>query len=663
MRKILVYSLALTVCQAINLFGQSVDHDTAIGSLEALLETRISTAAKYSQTTSEAPASVTIITAEDISDYGYETLDDILMNVRGFYTSNDRNYTYIGVRGFSRPTDYNNRILLLMNGHTINDNVYGSAPFGTEMAMDLGIVDRIEIVRGPGSALYGTGAMFAVINIITKKGDMVDGLMASGKVGSYGKVVGCLTYGKELKNGLDIMISGMKGDIEGQSLYYADYDDPSTNNGMANDLDEDRYFGLITTISYRSFKFQGVGLSREKEVPTGAWNVAFNAKPSKTLDQWNHLEFKYDGPVTPNKNILLRGYFSHYYYKGWLPYDVIQYDASIGKQLGGEGQFRWDFRTSNTLTMGIEYQRNSHVDYKYWNADTVYFDKNIPFDVLSLYCQDEYQITENLSLTFGLRHDRYSDADNSTAPRGAIVYSPVKSGTLKLLYGEAYRKPNFYEANYDDRFSGYKANPGLGPEKIGTLELVWEQRLAKNFLGVISLYSYRMKDLIDQEIDPADSLIQYQNVNHVRATGLELGFDARLQSGVSGYTNYIYQEAKDSKLGTWLSNSPSHMFKAGLSYPLKPNFHAGGEFIYESSRLTIRETRTAPFFLVGLNLRFTPRFSEYSEWERLANMMEMSFQVNNLFNVSYEMPAGFEHRQTSIVQNGRNFVLKMGIKL
>ncbi|RKY92668.1 TonB-dependent receptor, partial [candidate division KSB1 bacterium] len=156
-------------------------------SLNALLNIKISTAAKYAQKVSEAPASVTIITSEDIERYGYRTLDEILMSVRGFYTRNDRNYVYVGLRGFSRLTDYDNRILVLLDGHTLNEDIYGAPSFGTDLGIDPNIIERVEIVRGPGSALYGTGAMFAIINIITKKGNIIDGLNLRAETGSYGR--------------------------------------------------------------------------------------------------------------------------------------------------------------------------------------------------------------------------------------------------------------------------------------------------------------------------------------------------------------------------------------------------------------------------------------------------------------------------------------------
>ena len=142
--------------------------DTRDLSLDSLLVMQISTASKHWETAGEAPASVTVITSEMIQKFGFRTLAEALASVRSFYVSYDRNYTYLGIRGFSRPTDYNDRILLLLNGHTINEGFSGTSPFGTDFALDLNSVDRIEVVRGPGSALYGSGAIFAVVNVITR---------------------------------------------------------------------------------------------------------------------------------------------------------------------------------------------------------------------------------------------------------------------------------------------------------------------------------------------------------------------------------------------------------------------------------------------------------------------------------------------------------------
>jgi outer membrane receptor for ferrienterochelin and colicins len=136
--------------------------------LDGLLNTPVSTGAKYAQDIRQVSGSVSIVTAEDIRRFGYRTLEEVLQSMAGVYTSYDRNYAQAGIRGFSRPSDFNNRILLLIDGHTTNESMWGSAMLGEDLVLDLHAVDRIEVVRGPASALYGTGAMFGVINIITR---------------------------------------------------------------------------------------------------------------------------------------------------------------------------------------------------------------------------------------------------------------------------------------------------------------------------------------------------------------------------------------------------------------------------------------------------------------------------------------------------------------
>src|SRR4029434_3099703 len=158
-------------------------------SLEDLMRTdagRVFGASERSQPVTEAPSSVSFITAEDITRYGYKTLADILHGVRGLYVSDDRNFSFLGARGFGKPGDYNSRILLLVNGHRVNDNIYGQAEIGAEFGLDPATFERVEIIRGPASSLYGDSAFFAVVNVITKTGAAVDGASVSYEAGSYG---------------------------------------------------------------------------------------------------------------------------------------------------------------------------------------------------------------------------------------------------------------------------------------------------------------------------------------------------------------------------------------------------------------------------------------------------------------------------------------------
>src|SRR6266516_5690248 len=124
-------------------------------SLEVLAEVRVYSASKFVQKLSEAPSNVTVITAADIKAYGYRKVIDILRSIPGLYTTYDRNYDFLGVRGFERPGDFNSRVLLLLDGIRLNENVYNQAALGTEFIVDVDLIDRVEFVPGPGSSIYG----------------------------------------------------------------------------------------------------------------------------------------------------------------------------------------------------------------------------------------------------------------------------------------------------------------------------------------------------------------------------------------------------------------------------------------------------------------------------------------------------------------------------
>ena len=195
-------------------------------SLDSLLNTRISAASKYSQTADEAAASVTIVTADDIERNGYVNLGEVLEGVRGFYLSNDRNYQYLGTRGFSRPSDYNNRILVLVDGHTLNEHTWGSAQVGDDITLDLASIERIEIVRGPGSVLYGTNAMFAVINVVTKDAGALDGITVGARAATIGQRQASLSAGRSLGANTSFSVTGTYTQSEGERVYFPEFDAP-----------------------------------------------------------------------------------------------------------------------------------------------------------------------------------------------------------------------------------------------------------------------------------------------------------------------------------------------------------------------------------------------------------------------------------------------------
>jgi outer membrane receptor for ferrienterochelin and colicins len=636
------------------LFAQDKKTAAQEASIEDLLKEKVQTASKYDQNVAEAPASIAIVSAEDIKRYGYRTLDEIFFSLAGFYISYDRNYSYLGVRGFGRPTDYNNRILLLVNGLRMNETIFGLALFETAFGIDMADIERVEVIRGPGSSLYGTSAMLAVINVITKNGLGKPGLSVSAETGSYGRRKATASYGQTLKNGMDIFVSARWADIKGQNLYFPEYDTPETGHGVARDLDGDRFNGAFAAFEYKGFRFQGYSSRRQKDIPTGSWGVDFNAPSTYSLDTQRFLEFTYDRKISSKFRLTGRGYFNEYLYEETYPIDGIAYkDEAKNRLWGGEIKAVWDPASNNRLILGLEYRNNYQDFYRYSRPEFDYFGGNFPLNIYSFYGQDEWHLSRALSLTLGFRYDRYSTSDEYLAPRAAMVFHAARDVTFKLLYGEAFRAPSIYEKYYyDDTGNGgykQKVNPLLTGEKIRTFELVVEHDLGAGLLGTISLYSFRMKGLIDLIQDSTDGFYEYKNIRQVEAAGFELGLRARLNNGWQGYANYSYQMARNESDDLKITNSPTHLAKAGLSFPMLRTFQLGVQALYESARRTVYGTKTDPFLLVHVNLVSKP----------ICNHLGFSIRIINLFDQAYRYPGGLEHRMDAILQDGRHWIFRL----
>ena len=215
-------------------------------SLEELGTIKIDTvfaASKFSEKVTDAPSSVTIVTRDEITRFGYRTLSDIVRAVRSFDVVYDRTYSYTGARGFNSVDDYGSRTLLLIDGHRMNDPIYAIAAVGTEGLLEVGLIERVEFIRGPGSAIYGSNAFLAVINVVTRSGASVNGVEASADAGSFGTYSGRFSLGKKLANGIEYLVSGTTYTSDGPGrLFYQEFDAPETNQGIASHLNAERYW-------------------------------------------------------------------------------------------------------------------------------------------------------------------------------------------------------------------------------------------------------------------------------------------------------------------------------------------------------------------------------------------------------------------------------------
>ncbi|MCG2722707.1 MAG: TonB-dependent receptor, partial [Thermodesulfovibrionales bacterium] len=624
--------------------------------IEQLMEIEVATvygASKYEQKVTEAPSSITIITSNEIKKYGHRSLVDVLKSIRGFYVTYDRNYSYIGVRGFNRPGDYNARILLLLDGHRVNDNIYDSALIGAGLNID--IIDRIEVIRGPGASLYGSSAFFAVINIITRKGADLQGLEASGEAAGFDTYKGGLILGKKLDNGLDFILSGAMSDSNGQDLFYREFDGQATDNGIAEGCDYSRTHSLFSKFFYRGFTLEATYFSITKGIPTASYETVFNDPRTQATDERGFVSLNYSIPLGSTSEMQAEISYNHSHYYGKYLYDTppltLNEDESWGSWWGGELKLISKFIQGHTVTLGSEFRDNFRQDQKNYDKSPYFLYLNDTRDSTlgALYIQDEVALMSNITLNAGIRYDHYRNFGGTTNPRLAVIYNPYQQIFLKLLYGRAFRAPNVYELYYNDSGNTMKANPHLDPETITTYEIVLEYFFKNTFFITVSGYDYKIKNLISQQSDPADGLLVFRNVEEIEAKGIEFAMKGKWE-GLEGKISYTRQEAENARTGECLTNSPKHLAKLNLIVPLiKEKLFLGLEEQYMSKRKTLENRYTDSLFITNLTILS----------QKLAKGLEVSGSIYNLFDEKYSDPGAGEHIQDMIEQDGVNFRFKV----
>ena len=633
-------------------------------SLEELMKLEVEevfTASKWVQSVTEAPAAVSIITSDEIRRHGYRTLAEILQSVRSFFVTYDRNYSYLGIRGFVRAGDYNSRVLLLIDGQRTNENVYNSSYFGTEFAVDVDLIDRVEIIRGPSSSIYGTNAFFAVVNVITKRGRNLKGFEFSTELASLNTYRTRASYGDEFRNGLDVVLSASFYHSKGQRrLYFEEFDAPETNGGIAEDADGEHSAQVLAGIRFKDLSLRVVENERKKLIPTASFESLFNDRRSQTIDRYGSANLQYNHLFASGLELTAKFSHNHYYYDGDYAYAGDAGATFIGKDLGKGRWWESEFQVTKALpkrhkfTAGFEHRYNSKQDQIYYADEPflLYTNYRGRSHNWGAYAQDEFPLGDKLTLNVGIRHDRYPSFGGTTNPRLALIYNPMKGTALKFLYGNAFRAPNLYELYYESNEG--RANPDLRPETIQTGEAVLEQYVGRHLRLSASLFTFRLDDLIVQRQAEEDSLRRFVNAGDVRSRGAEVEAEGKWNGGWQGRVSYSYQNSVDRETGGRLPNSPAHVGKVNLTAPLLPGrLFASLNAQHVSARETPGGGTTPAYTLANLNL-------VTRDWTKA---FDLSFGIYNLFNRAYADPGGEEHRQSLIYQNGRTFRAKLTYRL
>jgi outer membrane receptor for ferrienterochelin and colicins len=612
-------------------------------------------ASKLEEKVSEAPSYVTIVSRQELKKLGYKTLADVLAGVTSFHVVYDRNYHYVGVRGFGPPGDLNTRTLVLVNGHRVNDNIFETGAIGTDAFLDVNAIERVEIIRGPSSSLYGTNAFFGIINIVTRAGRDMRGVEVSAAVSQNSTYKAQAAYGKRFNNGFELFAAASVLSSQGADLYFPEFNRPAWNKGITVGTDYDQFYKVFAQASFKGFVLQGGYNWRKKGIPTASYAANYGDTRNHTVDARGFVELKYERQLAKWVGIFARAYYDQYDYEDMFVYTPLpSNDQAWGKYYGAEVRSTAQFGKWGMLIAGGEFQHHVQQDQRTWDdSPAVALDSQRRLLQFGVFLQATATPVKPLRITAGVRYDYYNQSSigGTVNPRAAIVYTPWRLTTLKAMYGTAFRAPTVYEGFYNDGGLTSKSNPNLSPEKIQSGELVVEQRLFGNVSLIVSGFWNQISNLIEQVTDPADQLLWYVNKKtDVRALGVEATAEGKWTNGLEARVGYAFQRATDTETDQPLLNSPQHLVKARLMFPLfRYNLFGSLEGYYVSSVKTTRGNDTDPYILVNLAL-FSQRL--------IHDSLDLSLSVLNIFDKAYYNPGSTEHSMDVIRQNGRTFWLE-----
>ena len=506
-----------------------------------------------------APASVSVLTGEEIKASGASTLWDALRLLPGLDVAETRTgQGDVSIRGFDQSDS--NRVLVLLNGRTVLQEFFGIAVW-EQIPVSLDDIDRIEVVKGPASALYGANAIHGVINIITKNPEQLSGGLAAAGAGNRGARTGSAAYGRGSERW------SWKLSVAGDTM------------DRFSDSDQLAYCTAKTygQAVYRPGGGSELGLSASLTKFNGQLGIFGNGLSRPLADNghlradWRSGGFRARAFWIAN-SVSVRDFWGGPYMK----YDTYDLSADQEFRLGDD----------NRLVAGGSYRRNSV------RADI--FEPGLHYqDLYSLYAEDTWRPAEAWSVVAGARLDHHTLSGYAFSPRGSVSYFPDENNTLRVSAGTSYRNPTLVE-NYvnftqtspfsDPSFPGFTSvaatftgSRDLRPEKMQSVEAAWEGVFGR-FRGGLAVYGYLLTDLInsgDPVYDPSGAPVlgltsAWGNTGSGRAAGGEASADYALNGQGRVFANYSYFHASESGRHNDSHNSPMHRANAGLRWLGKP---------------------------------------------------------------------------------------------
>ncbi|AFE08351.1 putative TonB-dependent receptor [Corallococcus coralloides DSM 2259] len=608
----------------------------------------------------EAPASTTVLTPEELRAFGWRTLAEALAGVRGFFLTDDRTYTYLGVRGFSPPGDLNTRILILWDGHAMNDVWAGQGYAAHDLSVDLEEVERIEVVRGPGSALYGTGAFFGVINVVPRESLGMDRrLEITGAVGAMGSTrVHATTSWEDPQRSVLFSLAGMKS-------HGADTTRLGDPGPIVTGLDGEKAGTGSLRARLGNLSLVARLHGRSKDVPTAPYGTVVGAQGTRVQDVRGFAEAKYERPLSERFVLSLRGALDLSRYEGHWNYggDTTETNTDSGAAdwLTAEGRLLAVLSEANRLTVGVEGQAQLRVDQKSVGPAVAASLGSRTRSLVSVYALDEWRLHPRLSLSLGFRVDKYSDLDSlPLTPRLAVIGRPYEQGLTKLVIGRAFRAPNVYELFYGDNLLTQRPAGQLAPETITTFEVEHSHDLTNELRLTVAGYHNRISQLVTLTTEsaatpacgtpsaPTQCLVYANNSGETLAWGAEAGLHWQPGRWLLVDLSYSYVTLRNASQDV-VEAAPAHLASGRFLLPVgNGDMRIATQATYQSARVpSVAGADSGEALLVGFGVS-----GDYGRLRYFAG-------VNNLLDSRYAFVVSDDVSAGPVPQYGRTFNLQL----